>query len=238
MISNQIIHKWTHNAGCPPTEFVTDDREMLTSSSADPFKAFYRVAVSMIAVATWSICLGTPEKPAPLSFPQLAKSEQIALRHSPSFKDKFVFKIVPFGDDPSSEKNNDHSLIEVSLRTQLKDTLATYSQYPENWDEDGANAPYRNAILDSMAFIDALPRELHMPEPMLEHDGSISFLWKSDRADAVARFRGDEKFAWFVDRFGHDLEFNDRDEIASINKVSQLILALKKAGFWDDLPTA
>lgn len=234
MISNQIIHKWTCNTGCPSTDFVSDDREMLTSSSTDPFKAFSCATASGLALAAWLLCLGTPEKPVPFSFSQLAKAEHIALRHYPSFKDKLAFKVVPFGDDPSSEKNKDHSTTEVSLRTQLKDTLATYSQYPENWDEDGANAPYRNAILDSMAFVDALPHGILMPEPLLETDGSISFLWDSDTGDAIVRFRGIETFAWYAEDFkDHQISHGRNAPISKINENSEIVVFLKKLGFSD-----
>lgn len=226
------IHKWSANSG------------YFESNTLKPcnFQAPNKPSIGKrICVAAGAICFyyAMHYFPYDLSSHQTSFSTEVAIFRSENNKTApHIPQFTPIGKDPDPGKAKNTSDISYSARAKLKGQLKDYSTYQDNWDDEGAREPYKNAILDALAFIDCLPSEILIPEPMLEHDGSISFLWSSDNADAVARFRGNEKFAWFVDNFKNAIELNDSDEIVNIDSSSKLILALKKAGFWNELPAA
>lgn len=230
-LSSQM-HKWPVNSGY----FDSNTSAPCNFSDQNKHSVGKRLCAAAGAIC---FCYAMHYFPYDLPSHKTSSTNEVAIFRSENNKTApHIPQFTPIGKDPDPGKAKNTSDISGSARAKLKAQLKNYSTYQDNWDDEGAREPYRNAILDALAFIDCLPSEILIPEPMLEYDGSISFLWNSDNADAVARFRGNEKFAWFVDNFKNAIELNDSDEIVNIDSSSKLILALKKAGFWNELPAA
>lgn len=47
----------------------------------------------------------------------------------------------------------------------------------DNWDDQGAAAITKEALWESLLFLEALPRGLPLPEPVPEPDGAIALEW-------------------------------------------------------------
>jgi len=106
---------------------------------------------------------------------------------------------------------SDHNTSKVYLYLSLKsfkyddiqkqkiiNKLKSYKLYQKGWDGYEGTPPPEQAIVDSINFLERLPKSCPVPYVSLGGDGEIGFFWEIDNIFVDIGFSGDETFSYFA----------------------------------------
>jgi len=103
--------------------------------------------------------------------------------------------------------------------------LLSYTRLPENWDNDGGQAPRLSTVAKAFGFLAEIAQYAKVPRLFVVGDGEIGFSWEGASGYAQVSFHDDSEIVVLA-KFGDDLNvrgvFNydslPRDKVAQIIK--------------------
>lgn len=116
---------------------------------------------------------------------------------------------------PIDSENGDSLQSYVAEQSSIISELYDFGKLELDWDNDGAFPPLHNAITDAAAFIQTLPSNVYLPEPLPYADGSIGLLWDTPEIYLAIVFRGTGTISYYGTSQQHIRVSNDNVEITT-----------------------
>ena len=92
----------------------------------------------------------------------------------------------------------------TTAREQLIGEIREWALWQDNWDGEGSERPITSSLKDATLFVNLMPGDMPLPEPMLNATGTAGLYWKRDGLYADVEFLGNRRVAYYVERQGED----------------------------------